>query len=327
MIILADPFLKKDSGEQLNVPATLKKQVAKWATVQFRKYHFGYILTQELITKMFSIYIYRFLIDNSTILYPYSALPTVVIQFMLLGSIPCLLKGFGNVLLRESRYNMFYIPVGLNEAFVETGEYETFHIELHKPYIRELSVAHHGIRELIDKLDQDNHSGQPLLPGLITKEIRSVIHEMRTSNKEGSALNLSLNSDIYKLLSIYEEFITGTNNRNHIILPGTEKLLTEIREYIVADPDIHDCSAENLSKKFHINNNTLAINFKNEFNITIHQFVLNQVMQKARLMVLDGRYSISSIAVQLGYADKSNFAKAFKQYFNCLPSEMRKRQE
>ena len=276
---------------------------------------------------MFNIYIYRFIIENNIVLFPYSAIPTLVLQFMLMGSIPCVLKGFGRIMLRESRYNMFYIPVGANEALYEKGEYESFHIELHGPSVNELSLTHADIKNLMQKLNESNQSAHPLRPGIINREVRDVIHDIRAQNKEGNALNLALTSDVYKILAIYEEYLTGLDSRNHVILPGTEQTLSEIREYIAADPDIHECSVENLSKKFRINANTLKINFKNEFNVTLHQFVLDQVMQKARLLVLDNRYSISSIAIQLGYFDQSNFAKAFKQYFHCLPSEMRKRQE
>ena len=119
MLILSDPIKREDEGVQLSVPTALTKQVAKWAVVQFRQYKFGYILTQELTTKMFNIYIYRFIIENNVVLFPFSEIPTLVLQFMLMGSIPCLLKGFGKITLRESRYNMFYIPVGANEALFE----------------------------------------------------------------------------------------------------------------------------------------------------------------------------------------------------------------
>src|SRR5882724_2360392 len=196
MLILSDPIKREDEGVQLSVPATLNKQVAKWATVQFRQYHFGYILTQELMTKMFNIYIYRFIIEDNIVLYPYSAIPTLVLQFMLLGSVPCLLKGFGKITLRESRYNMFYIPVGANEALFEKGEYESFHIELHGPYANELSFTHDDIRRLMGKLNNGSETGYPLQPGVITREIKDVVRDMRAQNKEGNALNLALTSDI-----------------------------------------------------------------------------------------------------------------------------------
>jgi len=327
MLILADPIKREDEGVQLSIPATLQKQVAKWASAQFKQYDFGYILTQELTTKMFNIYIYRFIIENNIVLYPISDFPTLILQFMLMGSIPCILKGFGEITLRESRYNMFYIPEGANEANFESGEYESFHIELQTPFMKELSLTHEDIKDLMKRLNNSSASGHPLRPGIITREIRDVIRDMRTQTREGNPLNLALTSEIYKLLSIYEEYLTGSNSRSYIITSGTGKVLEEIREYIVADPDIHECSVENLTKKFGVNANTLKINFKNEYNVTLHQFVLDQVMQKARIMVLDNRYSISSIAIQLGYFDQSNFGKAFKQYFGVLPSEMRKRQE
>src|SRR5580765_1795224 len=215
MLILSDPIHKEEKGVQISVPASLNKQIAKWATVQFRQYDFGYILTQELNTKMFNIYIYRFIIENNIVLFPYSAIPTLVLQFMLMGSIPCILKGFGKIMLRESRYNMFYVPVGANEALYEKGEYESFHIELHGPYVNELSLTHADIKDLLQRLNESSQSGHPLRPGIINREVRDVIHDMRAQNKEGNALNLAFTSDIYKILAIYEEFLTGLDNRNH----------------------------------------------------------------------------------------------------------------
>jgi AraC-like DNA-binding protein len=106
-----------------------------------------------------------------------------------------------------------------------------------------------------------------------------------------------------------------------------EKKLLEIRHYITEDPDIHECSLENLARRFHLNSNTLRVNFRNRFNVTLHQFVLDQCMQKARILILQRGDSVTSIAHTLGYTDKSNFAKAFRQYFGVLPTEMRKRQE
>lgn len=46
----------------------------------------------------------------------------------------------------------------------------------------------------------------------------------------------------------------------------------------------------------------------------------NQIrLQRAQDMLLDGRWSISHIAEQLGYAHATNFVRAFRAEFNCSP--------
>lgn len=327
MIIRADPSQEQDSGKQLPVPATMKKHISKWAVVQYRQYAFGTILMQQYITRMFSIYIFQLDIEEAVILYPFSKVPTLVLQLMLKGNLSCLLKGYGKFTLQESKYNLFYFPVGANEALFQKGEYEFLHIELHTSYLEELTLSHSGIPVLLNRLRESSPSAQALQMAAINKEIKYIIREMRAHAQEGSSLNLVLNSDIYKLLSIYAGYISRPANPAAYLMPAMEKKLSEIRHYIIDDPDIHECSVENLAKRFHLNSNTLRINFKNRFNVTLHRFVLDQCMQRARLLVLRGSDSITSIAYTLGYTDKSNFAKAFKQYFGVLPNEMRKRQE
>jgi AraC-like DNA-binding protein len=47
-------------------------------------------------------------------------------------------------------------------------------------------------------------------------------------------------------------------------------------------------------------------------------------MQKARLMLLSGNYSIKDVGYSLGYSNLSNFTLAFKKEFHKLPSEITK---
>jgi len=47
-------------------------------------------------------------------------------------------------------------------------------------------------------------------------------------------------------------------------------------------------------------------------------------MQKARLMLLSGKYSIKDVGYTMGYSNLSNFTLAFKKEFNKLPSEITK---
>jgi AraC-like DNA-binding protein len=47
-------------------------------------------------------------------------------------------------------------------------------------------------------------------------------------------------------------------------------------------------------------------------------------MQKAKMMLLSGNYSIKDVGYTLGYSNLSNFTLAFKKEFGQLPSEVLK---
>ncbi len=326
MIIRTDPLQEPANGKQPAVPASLKKHIAKWAEVQYRQYDFGSILTQQYLGSTFNIYFFHFDIEEPVILYPHYDAPALALQFMLAGSLSCLLKGFGKIQLRELKHNLFYFPAGAVETLLQHGVHELLHIELNASFLQELSF-HGGIPVLLSRLREGSASAQAMQAAAINKEIKSVIREMRNHQQEGNALNLVFKSDIYKLLSIYDEQLSLPADTSAYLLPAMEKKLEEVRRFIADDPDIHECSIGNLARRFDINSNTLRINFKNRFNITLHQFVLDQCMQQARTMILRGSESITAISHSLGYNDKSNFAKAFKQYFGISPREMRRKRE
>ena len=47
-------------------------------------------------------------------------------------------------------------------------------------------------------------------------------------------------------------------------------------------------------------------------------------MEKAWALLKDGKKKIGTIAIELGYSRMSHFSQAFKMYYRCTPSEIRK---
>ena len=67
--------------------------------------------------------------------------------------------------------------------------------------------------------------------------------------------------------------------------------------------------------------------FKNTFQMTFKQYLLQRRMEKAKEFLEDGKTSIGNICEQVGISNPSYFSHLFKQYTGKLPSEYKKEYE
>lgn len=324
MKILTKPNLKKDPGIAVNIPNTVKKHIAPWATVEYKRYNFGHLLIQELITKKYSLFTWRFYIEKPIKLYVHCDKPTLALQYMLLGDIVGVLKGFGKLRLEQGQYSMFYIPAEMHEIFFEKGTYESFHIEFTSSYVSSLSNQHKDIKQVINKLNHAHEHGERLSFFKVNRNITSVINELRNSTKTNGSLDILINSCIYKLISFYDEHTTTATNLEKMYLYKAEQVLAEIKTFIQQNPDIHECKAENISRLFSISIRELKRNFKNKYTISLRRFVEQECMERAKNMLHKNMGNVKKVATECGYSDQSNFSKAFKKYFGHLPNETKK---
>jgi AraC-like DNA-binding protein len=63
--------------------------------------------------------------------------------------------------------------------------------------------------------------------------------------------------------------------------------------------------------------------FKTEFNITPHQYLLKQKIDKSAQLLLQTNHSISVIAQEVGIEEISTFSRTFKHYYKTSPSNFR----
>ena len=64
--------------------------------------------------------------------------------------------------------------------------------------------------------------------------------------------------------------------------------------------------------------------FKQTYEVGFVEFVLAKRMEKADELLRHSQMPITSIAYAVGFQDPSYFARAFKQYFGCCPSDFRR---
>jgi AraC-like DNA-binding protein len=61
-------------------------------------------------------------------------------------------------------------------------------------------------------------------------------------------------------------------------------------------------------------------------NLTASEVLAGYIIKEAKRLLFYTSNSISEIAFQLGFSDKSNFSKYFKRYSGVTPSEFKKNQ-
>ncbi len=66
----------------------------------------------------------------------------------------------------------------------------------------------------------------------------------------------------------------------------------------------------------------LKNSFKEIFGLPIGQYYQKHRMNKAKAMLLSGKYSVREVGSEVGYGNLSNFAKAFRKAFDQLPSDL-----
>lgn len=89
-------------------------------------------------------------------------------------------------------------------------------------------------------------------------------------------------------------------------IQGSEKLLTN----------------QAIADQFHVSKRTAEAVFKNEYDMTIHSFMIDTILKKARLYMNDyPNMKMSSIAVALGFYDEFHFSKVFRSRVGMSPSE------
>ena len=84
-------------------------------------------------------------------------------------------------------------------------------------------------------------------------------------------------------------------------------------------------SLDSISKHMGTNRSKLAASFKSSLGISIFQWLREQRLNKANILICKTTDSIRSIALDVGYSNFPHFSTAYKAYFGTSPSRQRKR--
>lgn len=102
-----------------------------------------------------------------------------------------------------------------------------------------------------------------------------------------------------------------------------DELLEEILKYI-DDTISEPLTVEEICQKFSLSRSSLQLLFKANLNQTPKKYISDLKLERACEMIRENKYTISEIALMLGFTSIHYFSKAFAQKYNLAPSEYSK---
>ncbi len=157
-------------------------------------------------------------------------------------------------------------------------------------------------------------------------EYRSLFNEVIEG--EDTAMKRSILEN--RVMMMVEKFLTHLYQNQHQ-LALTDKIKTsqdeikrlmEVESYLVKDFSAPPPPISFLSRVAAMSTTTLKNKFKKLYGNNLYEYFQKSRMHRAKVLLMSKKYSIKEIGSQLGYANLSNFANAFKKEFNSLPSQL-----
>jgi len=150
-----------------------------------------------------------------------------------------------------------------------------------------------------------------------------LLHQIITTKYDGKSKKIFIKSKAMELLLCichimnFNSLCSGCKFLNQPLEKDKiQSAKTIILKNLSNPPTISD-----LSKQIGINECYLKKGFKELFGQTIFEFVQEQRMNKAYLLLID-RQSVSQVAHDMGYSNPGNFSNAFKKHTGIYPSEL-----
>lgn len=189
-------------------------------------------------------------------------------------------------------------------------------IELKKNYF-EQGLFNPSLKELIQSIFKQNDR----LAFLLSKQLSNYIKEIQQSEKRGLCQLMFLNAKIFEVLSELTDDLEAVPTIDNI-LPHQEQL-AQVKELI--DSNLHkQYSITDLAKIVGINTSYLKRYFKEYYNETIFEYSTQKRIDRAKYLLENTDFPISTVAEQIGYQQGAHFSYAFKKNTGITPNQYRK---
>ena len=103
--------------------------------------------------------------------------------------------------------------------------------------------------------------------------------------------------------------------------------MSEAVAYIEENLHEENLSIVSVAEHIYLNPVYFGRVFKNTFHMTFKKYLMQQRMERAKVLLEQGKSSIGDICDYVGISNPSYFSQLFKQYTGKLPSEYKKAYE
>ncbi|SEK49467.1 AraC-type DNA-binding protein [Chitinophaga rupis] len=286
---------------------------------------FGTVLRQMIENGEWIVQQAQFFISKMVRIYPVALEPLGVLHCMLSGSVPTVLSGFGEVLLRENAMQFFYVPAGKgNTALFSKGYYESFQIGLSADYLSNFSQNGSPLSEQLLQLQQAAHKGSNAGTCPLSLQALDQIGKIKHCELQGHRRKLYYQARINDLMLLYLHALDDSQQLAVVNGNRYEKEMRQLASYITENLE-NPLMIGQLAGKMGLQLQVMEKEFKKVHQQTIKSFIQDQRMKKACMLLADGKMTIIDVAYTVGYSDAAYFANTFKKQLGLTPTEYQKR--
>jgi AraC-like DNA-binding protein len=291
---------------------------------EFTSGPFGAILNQVIINGDWMVQLVQFFITRLVRLYPLTKEPLGALQCMLAGRVPCILRGFGDVLLREKELHFFYVPAGTrNLALFSKGYYESFQIGFSPAYLERFVQNGSPLKEVHYKLEhalpESGYAGSCAL----SLQAMEQVEKIRYCQLQGVRRKMYYQARINDLMLMYMDALENAEKKDITTHKKYEKEMQQLATYITDNLEKPLMIAQ-LADKLGLHLQVVEKEFKKVHHQTIKSFIQEQRLQRAKVLLANGKTPIIDIAYTVGYSDAAYFSNAFKKKFGITPTGYQK---
>jgi AraC-like DNA-binding protein len=244
-------------------------------------------------------------------------------NYMLMGSLKAVLKGFAELTLTEGEYSLYYVPENVkNDARFEPGHFYCIQINFHPSHLVPIAKQYPFFHPMLEKAQKKMQNGNRHGASYITPYIKTLLDEIISSDLGVGERTLMMEANIRILLRLYVRD-QGAKARDHQLTSHDEQILTALEEHIAANLD-NDLSVNTLADQAGIKKSKLQAISKRKYGTGIHEYVVEKRMNEAAKLLLTTNLLISDIVVRVSDMTASAFTAAFVEYYGKTPSAYRK---
>ncbi|MFT4093435.1 MAG: AraC family transcriptional regulator [Niabella sp.] len=231
---------------------------------------------------------------------------------------------FDHQIVRNSQFNLFYLPYMESRAEFEVGQLTTT-LDIHCTFAYLETLAEYFPDIAIPFLDRVAAGVATLIfpeplyaTGFMLHAARNILNLLSVHPANDYLLELNVRTLLsYALTCRYE-----LNTKNKRISLEQISRIYAIRNRLDSDfskvPDLLS-----LAREARMSLTAFKTLFKKEFRIPPYHYWMENRMNEARNQLINTNKSVSSIALDLAFPDAANFSKAFKGHFRFKPTDLR----
>ena len=144
--------------------------------------------------------------------------------------------------------------------------------------------------------------------------------------KDAERLDESKASQLHVISQLFElmhQLNALSPNLDQETISPSQKLYREAKHLIDIGYNSQDISIQYIADKLGVHRSYLSSIFKDFHKISPKEYLLEVRMKRAKELLKTTDQPIKIIAYSVGYLDPLHFSKAFRQYYDCSPSQCR----